>query len=166
MKKDVFLKARLSSEDMLDLSRRARALGMSKSEFARLLLTGGATPDPRRATPAQQPAEIVDSRLDAIDARLHEIDGALSASARAFDQLLSSLNEILRVPSFTEYRARLHAEGVDKQPGESDEQFLLRCATRYFHAFGIWPDPSNPRAFGRVPEGFDPARFLKSRPAR
>lgn len=164
MPKTTFLKVRLEADEMLQIEKQARAVNLPKSRLARLLLTGGATPQPQQSAPAQPPATFDDSRLAALEADVAGMRDALHQSAGAFDSLLSQLNQILRVPTFTEYRARLHAEGIEKRENETDEQFLLRCAQRYFLVHGAWPDPANSRAFGRLPAGFDPAKFPKSPP--
>lgn len=167
MPKDSFLKVRLDPADMLQIERQAKVLNMPKSKFARLMLTGGGIAKPQQAdhdqqTPGQQ---IDDSRLAALGAGIEEMREALSQSARAFDALLSRLNEIMRVPTFREYRGRLAAEGIEKKQSESDDQFLIRSANRYFVAFGVWPDPVDSRAFGPVPPAVDLAKFPKSPPA-
>ncbi len=165
MKKEAFLKVRLDPADMLEIERQARLLNMPKSRFARLLLTGGGFAKPQQAdqpTPGQQ---IDDSRLTALEAGMEEIREALSHSAQTFDALLLRLNEIMRVPTFREYRGRLAAEGIEKRQNESDDQFLIRSANRYFVAFSVWPDPVDSRAFGPVPPGVDLAKFPKSPPA-
>lgn len=164
MPKSTFLKVRLDAEDMLQIEKQARLLNMPKSQLARLLLTGGEAAQPQQPAPVPQPATFDDSRLSALESDVSEMRDALHQSAAAFDSLLSQLNEFLRVPTFTEYRARLHADGIEKRENESDEQFLLRAAHRYFLAHGAWPDPSNSRAFGRLPVGYDAARFPKSPP--
>lgn len=164
MPKSTFLKVRLDAADMLHIEKQARLLNMPKSQLARLLLTGGAAPQPPQPAPATQPAAFDDSRLAALESDVSEMREALHQSAAAFESLLQQLNQIFRVPSFTEFRARLHAEGIEKRENETDEQFILRAAHRYFLAHGAWPDPSNSRAFGRLPAGYDPAKFPKSPP--
>lgn len=164
MPKSKFLKVRLDADDMLQIERKARLFNMPKSQLARLLLTGGAPAQPQQSAPAPAATSFDDTRLDTIESQIADMRDALHQSAGAFDALLSQLNQILRVPTFTEYRARLHAEGIEKRENETDEQFLLRAARRYFLAHGAWPDPSNARAFGRLPAGCDAAKFPKSPP--
>lgn len=163
--KNTFLKVRLDAAEMLDIERQAKLLNMPKSQLARLMLTGGAA-----AKPHQQPAPAAggafdDSRLIAIESRLSELEESSRASARAFDALLSQLNEFLRVPSFREYRARLVTDGVEKRQAEDDTQFLVRAASRYFVLYQQWPIPSDLRSFGPLPQSFDPSKFPNKPPA-
>lgn len=165
MPKTTFLKVRLDADEMLQIEKQSRLLNMPKSRFARIMLTGGAV---ARHEPQQPPAAAAafdDSRFSDVESRLSEIDESLSASARAFDTLLSNLNEFLRVSSFREYRARLGAEGVEKRQNEDDTAFLLRAASRYFVLYQKWPDPSDSRAFGPLPQSFDAAKFPARQPA-
>lgn len=164
MTKSVFLKVRLDADDMLELEKQSRTLNMPKSRLARLLLTGGAVAKPRPQEPAAAAPVFDESRFSVVEARLSEIDESLSASARAFDHLLQQLAEFLRVPSFREYRARLGAEGIEKRQNEDDTAFLLRAASRYFVLFQAWPDPSDSRSFGPVPQAFDAAKFPRRPP--
>lgn len=164
MAKSTFLKVRLDADDMLQIEKQARLLNMPKSQLARLLLTGGTPAQSQHLASVQVTPNFDDSRLSTLESDVAEMRDALHQSAAAFDTLLQQLNQILRVPSFTEYRARLHADGVEKRENETDEQFLLRSANRYFLIHGAWPDPTNPRTFGRLPQSFDAARFPKSPP--
>lgn len=165
MPKTMFLKVRLDADDMLHIEKQSRLLNMPKSRLARLLLTGGAAVPPQPQQPATAAPAFDESRFSAVESRLSEIDESLSASARAFDTLLSQLNEFLRVPSFREYRARLGAEGVEKRQNEDDMQFLIRAASRYFVLYQHWPDPSDSRSFGPAPQAFDAAKFPARPPA-
>lgn len=164
MPKTTFLKVRLDAVEMLEIERQARTLNLPKSRLARLLLTGGAVAKPEQSAPAAAPV-FDDSRLAAVEDRLAEIDGSLAASARAFDTLLQQLAEFLRVPTFREYRARLHAEGIEKRQNEDDAQFLVRVAQRYFIAFSVWPNPADSRVFGPLPQNFEAAKFPRTPPA-
>lgn len=165
MSKNHKIDVRLEADELLELERQAKILNMPKSRLARILLTGVAVAKPQ---PQQSPAaapDFDDSRFSAVEARLSEVDESLSASARAFDTLLSQLNEFLRVPSFREYRARLGAEGVEKRQNEDDTAFLIRAASRYFVLYQNWPSPSDSRSFGPTPQAFDAAKFPTRPPA-
>lgn len=163
MSKNRKIDLRVSAEELLQIDRLATALRMSRSDYLRAAATSGIVAHPG-PTPAA-PTAADTARLDAIDERLADIDAALRASASAFETLLQKLGDVVRVPTFTEYRARLHAEGVDRRADETDEQYLLRCARRYHVAYGVWPDPHDTRAFGRVPAGYDAAKFPPSPPS-
>lgn len=159
---------RLSADDMLEIERQARALGMPKSRLARLLITGGGVPKPQQSTPAAPAtpaATFDDSRLSAMEDRLGEIEESLSASARAFDNLLSQLTEFLRIPSFREYRARAVVEGIEKRQTEDDMQHLMRIASRYFVLYQRWPNPRDSAAFGPLAQGIDLSKFPAQPPA-
>ena len=165
MSKTSFLKVRIDAAEMLDLEKQSRLLNLPKSRLARLLLTGAAVSKPQPQEPATAAPAFDDSRLADIESRLGEVEESLSASARAFDHLLQQLAEFLRVPSFREYRARLAVDGIEKRQNEDDTQFLVRAAQRYLIAFGAWPNPSDSRAFGPLPQGFDAAKFPTRPPA-
>ena len=159
MSKTHKIDVRLEADELLELERQAKVLNMPKSRLARLLLTGGAVVPPQPQQLVATAPAFDDSRLSDIESRLSEVDESLSASARAFDTLLSQLAEFLRIPSFREYRARLAVEGVEKRQNEDDTAFLVRAASRYFVLYQHWPDPSDSRSFGPLPAGFDAAKF-------
>jgi hypothetical protein len=163
MAKNEYLKVRLDVSEAQELARQARLLNMPKSQFARLLLTGGAlqNPQPPAAAPASQ---IDENALVEIRGALDEMRESLVASASAFDQLLSFLREQQRVPSFREYRARAAVEQIAKRENESEQQFLLRIASRYFVLHQQWPVPSDSTNFGPVPQGFDVQKWPATPP--
>lgn len=150
---------------MLDLEKQSRLLNMPKSRLARLLLTGGAVSKPQPQEPAAAPPVFDDSRLSAIEARIGEVEESLSASARAFDTLLSQLVEFLRIPSFREYRARAVVDGIEKRQNEDDMQHLMRIASRYFVLYQRWPNPRDSVSFGPVAQGVDLTKFPARPPA-
>ncbi len=165
MSKTHKIDVRLEADELLELERQAKILNMPKSRLARILLTGAAVSKPQPQQPPAAAPAFDDSRLADIERRLGEVEESLSASARAFDMLLQQLGEFLRVPSFREYRARLVVEGVEKRQNEDDAQFLVRAASRYFVLFQAWPDPTDSRRFGPVPQGVDLAKFPPRPPA-
>lgn len=165
MSKTHKIDVRLEAAELLELERQAKLLNMPKSRLARILLTGGAVSQSQPQQPVAAVPAIDDSRLEAVESRLVEIEESLFASARAFDTLLSNLNEFLRTPSFLEYRARVAVEGVEKRANEDDLAFLLRVASRYFVLYQVWPDPSNPRTFGKVSASVDLSKFPSRPPA-
>lgn len=163
MPNDMFLKVRLDAVSMLEIERQAKVLAMPKSKFARLLLTGGALPNPQNPLPASAaPSPSFDeSALLALDSRLSKIEESQAVAAGSFDSLLQFLREFHRSPSFREFRARGSAEGIEKRQSETDLQFLTRLANSYFLQFSVWPDPADSRKFGPLPSGVTAADFPK-----
>jgi Xaa-Pro aminopeptidase len=154
MPKSEYLKVRLNVDEARELARQARALNMSKSTFARLLLTGGAVQNQQPPAPTTA-AAFEETRIERIEAQIAEMRESLIASARAFDQLLQFLKEQQRVPSFREYRARAAVEQITKRENETEQQYLLRLASRYYVLYQSWPIPSDQTNFGPVPAGFE-----------
>jgi hypothetical protein len=153
-----FLGIKLDPDELAEIERQARLLNMPKSQFARLLLTGGAAQNPQ--PPAAAPASQIDENaLGDIRVELAEMRESLIASAAAFDQLLSFLKEQQRIPSFREYRARAAVENVTRRENETEQQFLLRIASRYFVLYQQWPVPSDSATFGPVPQGFESQKW-------
>jgi hypothetical protein len=158
MAKRNLLGIKLDDAELAEIERQARVLNMPKSQFARLLLTGGALQNPQ---PTQQPAapQIDENALAGIRGELAEMRESLISSARAFDELLAFLKEQQRVPSFREYRARCSVEGVQKRENETEQQFLIRIASRYFVLYQSWPTPADSATFGPVPQGFEAQKW-------
>jgi Xaa-Pro aminopeptidase len=153
-----FLGIKLDADELREIERQARALNMPKSQYARLLLTGGALQNPQ---PQPQPvaSSIDESRIERIEAQIEEMRESLIASARAFDELLAFLREQQRIPSFREYRARAMVENITKRENETEQQYLLRLASRYFVLYQVWPTPADSTNFGPVPQGFEPQQW-------
>jgi Xaa-Pro aminopeptidase len=163
MAKNCFLGIKLDSDELHEIERAARALNMPKSQYARLLLTGGALQVPQ--PPASTPAAVIDeTRIERIEAQIAEMRESLIASARAFDELLSFLREQQRVPSFREYRARAAVENITRRENETEQQYLLRLASRYFVLYGQWPTPADSATFGPTPAGFDAQQWPATPP--
>jgi Xaa-Pro aminopeptidase len=152
------LDIRLDADELHEIERQARLLNMPKSQYARLLLTGGALQNPQ--TQQQPPASPIDeTRIERIEAQIEEMRESLISSARAFDELLAFLREQQRIPSFREYRARCAVENVTRRENETEQQYLLRLANRYFVLYQHWPTPSDSATFGPVPAGFEPQNW-------
>jgi len=144
------LDIRLSADELAEIERAARALNMSKSTFARLLLTGG-------AVQKSPPAPI--DELTEIRDELAEIRAELDSAARAFRQLVALVKEKLRIPSFREYRSRAIVERIVKRENENDLQYMLRLASRYYVLYGRWPTPEDSVDFGPVSQNFEPQKW-------
>jgi hypothetical protein len=158
MAKKHFLGIKLDDAELAEIERAARLFNLSKSQYSRLMIIGGAAQNsqPTAAAPA---AQIDETALAEIRGELAEMRESLIASAAAFDQLLSFLREQQRVPSFREFRARCAVEQIAKRENESEQQYLLRIASRYFVLYQSWPVPSDSATFGPVPAGFDAQKW-------
>lgn len=161
--KSTYLKIRITPDEMRELERQARAMGMSRSELARAMLSGDA-PTP---TPAPTSAGVDMDAMDAIKGALSDMRGEISATRAeinaAFDELLKKLSELIAIPSFTEFRARAIAQGIKSRPGESTLDYVIRIAHAYYTAYGIWPNPDDHDRFGRMDES-DRAKFPRHPP--
>jgi hypothetical protein len=79
----------------------------------------------------------------------------LVSISRSFESLLAFLREAQRIPTFREFRARCSAENIVQLPNESDCQYLLRIANRYFALYQKWPSSSDSVTFGPVTKAFE-----------
>lgn len=138
------ISVRLTRDEIRRLDRQAAGLGISRSDLVRAMLSGGAMTG-------------TDDATDTIKAMRGEINAA-------FDELLKKLTEIIRVPSFTEWRARKSAELDRRRENESNLDYLLRLATAYYTAYGVWPDPDDRDRFGPIPPDVDKAKFPRHPP--
>lgn len=163
MTQTAFLKVRLSSEEMFEIERQARAMSTSKSALVRLILVGGAAQIVQQTAPLAG-VESLQKAINAQQQDIAEMRDSLQQSAAAFDALLNQLNEFLRVPTFREYRSRLAAEGAEKKQNETEQDFLTRCANRYFVAYQVWPDASNLKTFGVGGASVDLTKFPREPP--
>jgi len=139
---------RLTRDELQQIDRQAAGLGISRSELIRALLSGDAP------TPAPTSAGVDMDAMDAIKGALSDMRGEISAMRAeinaAFDELLKKLSELIAVPSFTEFRARMIAQGIKNRPGESTLDYIIRIAEAYYMAYGIWPNPDDHDRFGRL----------------
>lgn len=146
MPKNNVFRVRLSDDELHDLQRAAAALKRPVAEYARLLLT--------TKSPQPQQTRIDESALSDIRAEIAELRESQSAAARAFDALLAQLRELMRVPSFREFRARCYIDGILEKPGEPAFDYLLRIAQMYYAQYHAWPDARDARTFGPTPQDF------------
>lgn len=160
---------RATDDEIREIERICKALNISKTDYLRHVLSAGTTPVSRDSAAPAQAADVpetVKAHLSATDVRLDEIEKALVSSASAFDALLAQLNEILRVPTFREFRARDLAGPSIRREKEDELAYLVRLAHRYAIAHGgTWPDPTDSHTFGPVGPGCDLSKFPKTRPA-
>jgi hypothetical protein len=152
MARNVLFTIRLDDLEMRQIERAARELGMQKTNYARFMLLNG-TLQPQKP----QQSESADlGALREMHDMLRDIQESSKESARLFNELIAYLRERQRVPSFYEYRVRCIVENITRRDNESEEQYLLRLARRYYVLYDRWPDPNDRKNFGPVPQGFDP----------
>lgn len=151
MSKITCMTVRLAESESKKLDALAKAAGMSKSQFVRLLVLGAESSDSAPAKQARnvQISDIVD-RLDALETALEQLAGLVVETAR--------------VPAFIEYRARAKADGITAASGETELQFLIRLARHYYLQYRVWPDPADANKFGGFPASAKPADWPKAPP--
>ena len=145
---------KMDSAEFKELERICKLLNLGKSEYLRAVAFGAPAPT---STPAQAaetaPApdfDLLQADIALLKSQQEEMNAALAQSAESFNALLQSLGEFLRVPSFREYRARDAVEGTIQKPGETELNFLIRLANRYYLLYKVWPDPTNINIFGKI----------------
>lgn len=161
MLKNRTITLRLAADELAEIDRICKGLSISRSAYlhAAAVGSGGANLKNRNPAPA---APLDESRIERIEADLVDLVESQKRAAASFEALLQNLNELHRTPSFREHRARAAAEGVERRESETDDQYLLRLAARYFVVHHVWPDAGNPKTFGPISPG---TSFPKSPPA-
>lgn len=156
MIKTEYLKFRATREEAREIDRMCKLLGLSRSEYLRAVAFGapapGATPSPAAETAHAPDFSFLQADIALLKSQQEEVNATLAQSAESFNALLQSLGEFLRVPSFREYRARDAVEGTIQKTGESELNFLIRLANRYYLIYKVWPDPTNINIFGKINE--------------
>lgn len=154
MIKTEYLKFRATQEEAREIDRICKLLGLSRSEYLRAVAFGapapGATPTPAAEAAPAPDLTLLQADIESLKSQQEEMNAALANSAESFNALLQSLGEFLRVPSFREYRTRDIVEGSIKKEGESELNFLIRLANRYYLIYKIWPNTAESTAFGPV----------------
>lgn len=147
---------KLNSAEFSELERICTTLGFSKADYLRAVAFGAsapiATPSPAAETAPAPDFSFLQADIESLKSQQEEMNAALANSAESFNALLQSLGEFLRVPSFREYRARDAVEGTIQKTGESELNFLIRLANRYYLIYKVWPDPTNINIFGKINE--------------
>lgn len=145
---------KMDQEEFKELERICKTLNLSKSEYLRAVAFGapapGATPSPAAETAPVPDLTLLQADIDLIKQQQEEMNAAQAQAAESFNALVQNLNEFLRVPSFREYRARDAVEGTIQKPGETELNFLIRLANRYYLIYKVWPDPTNINIFGKI----------------
>ena len=154
MIKTEYLKFRATRDEAREIERIAKTLGLSRSDYLRAVAFGapapGATPTPTAETAPAPDLALLQADIAALKTQQEEMNAAQAQAAESFNVLIQNLNEFLRVPSFREYRARDAVEGTIQKPGETELNFLIRLANRYYLLYKVWPDPTNINIFGKI----------------
>ena len=154
MIKTEYLKFRATRDEAREIERIAKTLGLSRSDYLRAVAFGapapGATPTPTAETAPAPDLALLQADIAALKTQQEEMNAAQAQAAESFNALVQNLNEFLRVPSFREYRARDAVEGTIQKPGETELNFLIRLANRYYLIYKVWPDPTNINIFGKI----------------
>ena len=165
MIKTEYLKFRATREEAKEIDRICKTLGLSRSDYLRAVAFGApaprATPSPAAETAHAPDFDLLQADIAALKTQQEEMNAAQAQAAESFNALVQNLNEFLRVPSFREYRARDAVEGTIQKPGETELNFLIRLANRYYLIYKVWPDPTNINIFGKINEETK-ANFPKS----
>lgn len=143
-----------TNDEFREIERICKLLNLTKSEYLRAVAFGapapGATPTPAAETAPAPDLAILQADIAALKTQQEEMNAAQAQAAESFNALVQNLNEFLRVPSFREYRARDAVEGTIQKQGESELNFLIRLANRYYLIYKVWPDPTNINIFGKI----------------
>lgn len=145
---------KMDSTEFKELERICKMLNLGKSEYLRAVAFGAkapiATPSPAAEAAHAPDLAILQADITALKTQQEEMNAAQAQAAESFNALVQSLNEFLRVPSFREYRARDAVDGSIQKPGESELNFLIRLASRYYLIYKVWPDATNINIFGKL----------------
>lgn len=162
MIKTEYLKFRATRDEAKEIERIAKTLGLSRSDYLRAVAFGAPAPRGSPQTPAETAPTPdlapLQADIEILKTQQKETAQALTQSAESFTALLGQLNQLLRVPSFREYRARALAEEPAPRPGENEMTYLLRLAHEYHMQYQIWPNPTDTQRNGKFPEGFPRAK--------
>ena len=163
MNRKTVITFRLEAEETREIDRICKTLGLSRSDYLRAVAIGAPAPtstpaQPAAAAPApdfsflQADIDLIKQQQEELKQQQKETAAALAQSAESFNGLLDYLNQYIRVPSFREYRARDAVEGTIQKPGETELNFLIRLANRYYLIYKVWPDATNINIFGKINE--------------
>lgn len=124
--------ARFSDAEIQQIAAIATQLGIKKSDYIKSLALNAAN---------RESAALAESRA------------SIERVAEALEALTQSINALIAVPSFREFRIRLTVENV---PLPSDPAQAVIAAARMYHAqYKVWPDPSESSRFGAIPQGMN-----------
>lgn len=140
---------RLSQQASRTVELLTKQSGLSVSDFFEHLVerVGGDRDKSNAAT--QAAVSGIDS--DILLREFDDIRGQVETLGNYFERLVLRLNDVIRTPSFLEFRAMEQAAGVDY--GElSPYAKLLAQAQTYYALYNVWPSPDNPAHFGSYPD--------------
>jgi hypothetical protein len=154
MSKTLPIRIRLSPVEKQEIERLAKALGMTLSAYGRIAMMGR---DASQNSPNAE-EDRHDSGAAEIAERMGLLETRLAEQEEAFLSLIEHLREQVRIPSFSEFRARYLADLPPEEtiPGGSDAEQLLHVARAYWKTYGQWPQAMPMRQFGRLPKGMSP----------
>ena len=154
MNRKTVITFRLKTDEARELERICQTLGLSKTEYLRAVAFGApaptSTPNPAAETAPAPDFSFLQADIAALKTQQEEMNAAQAQAAESFNALVQNLNEFLRVPSFREYRARDAVEGTIQKAGETELNFLIRLANRYYLIYKVWPDATNINIFGKI----------------
>jgi len=117
---------------------------------------GHDAPGAKHAVPALNLTSEMLEEMSRMRSRLDQLD-EVSERLRSIEAVQL---ELVKIPSFIEFRARTLAEGIVDQSMASDEMILLQ-AQLYVKMMRRIPDVYDRQTFGRIP-GFDTDEFKAS----
>ena len=150
--KPAHLDIRMSSADFSIIENAARDAGVPTSTYSRIVLM---------ERTANGNAPFLEAHFAAINRQLAEQAARAHDQREAIRELIALLREVMRKPSFSEYRARRAAEG-GTLPGGSVVDQLLNLAHEYYRQYRVWPQAQEPHCFGRLPPGMTAGQWPAS----
>jgi len=139
---------RVSDEEAGKVRRYAKATELSVNSLFRLLIEKLGQPE----KPNRQPENLSNAAAssEALLAELDQLSHTISDVESHLEKLVFRLTDVMRVPSFLEFRARQQVEGVDY--GYDDKlEYLFAQAKAYHSLYRVWPDPGDASRFGTFP---------------
>lgn len=168
---------RVSDDHYEYIARCAAAMRMSVSEYMRVIATRGKIVEADESKKAEEIAKAVNniSQIDRFSDLMVDIVEGFNNIATLLDNLIKTVDALAlslshrnadkenRVVSFREFRARVIAEDMMQQRKDEDVfSFLLRIAQEYYKTYHVWPDISDQRKFGQIPQGFNIAKWPRN----
>jgi len=105
----------------------------------------------------------IDSAIADANKTIGSIDPAIQEMRKEMKALSDAARDVIRIPSFFEYRVRGMVEDWDEMKSGNflDAQAVILMGRRYAIQYGKLPDPSNKKTFGRVPDDLNASDFIK-----